>query len=252
MPPHKDHFKGKSVTEHLSDARTKGALSNAEIHGTEMPGHFAAGIDGVKELSLALLILWIVGESLLPPKPLFLLLLFFSLGWLIWKTGRSALLARSRIERLHRIAEEERWEIENHRPQEKEELTALYRAKGLSGKLLEDVIDVLMADDNRLLQVMLEEEMGVTLEIYEHPLKQGAGAALGAFIASGLTLGAYLLFPIWGVPVATILLLITAVALAARAEENPPVDASVWHLAIAILTGGSVYFFMQFFKGSFS
>lgn len=246
--PSPDHFKGKSVSEHLSEARKKGALSDAEVHGTEMPGHFAAGVDAVKEMALALLLLWIIGQALLPPKSLFLLLLFFSVGWLIWKTGRSALLARTRIERLHRIAEEERWEIEHHRSQEREELTALYRAKGLSGKLLEGVIDVLMADDNRLLQVMLEEEMGVTLEIYEHPLKQGIGATLGAFIAAGILLGAYLLSPIYGLPVGACLCLIGAVTASARAEKSPAMDAVVWHLAIAILTGGAVYFFMQLFK----
>ncbi len=35
-----------------------------------------------------------------------------------------------------------------------------------------------MADDNRLLRVMLEEELGLTLEAYEHPLKQAFGALL--------------------------------------------------------------------------
>ena len=41
-----------------------------------------------------------------------------------------------------------------------------------------------MANDNRLLQVMMEEEMGLTLRIYEHPLKQGFFAALGVLFSS--------------------------------------------------------------------
>ena len=55
-----------------------------------------------------------------------------------------------------------------------------------SGKLLDEVIDVLMADDNRLLQVMLEEELGLSLETYEHPLKQAAGAFFGVIGAATL------------------------------------------------------------------
>ncbi len=35
--------------------------------------------------------------------------------------------------------EEERWEIQHHRAQERLELTEMYAAKGLSGKLLEEV-----------------------------------------------------------------------------------------------------------------
>ena len=94
------------------------------------------------------------------------------------------LLGWARLERLHRIVEEERYEIENHRQQEREELKELYRAKGFQGKLLDEVVDVLMADGERLLKVMVEEELGLSLQSQEHPLKQGAGSALGAFVAS--------------------------------------------------------------------
>ena len=58
---------------------------------------------------------------------------------------------------------EERFEIAHHRGQEKEELTELYALKGFKGELLDQVINVLMADDNRLLSVMLEEELGLEL-----------------------------------------------------------------------------------------
>ena len=70
----------------------------------------------------------------------------------------------------------------------------MYEQKGLSGDLLDQVIEVLMADDNRLLRVMLEEELGLTLESYEHPLKQAAGAGLGVLSAF---LGAVLGFFMW-------------------------------------------------------
>lgn len=230
-----DHFQGKSVIDHLREARAKGASASAEAHGTEMPGHFVAGVDAIKEIAFATLILWILGTSL-PTLSL------FCVGWIIWKTGRSALIGQARIERLHRVIEEERSEIENHWQQEREELTALYQAKGLNGKLLTDVIDVLMADDNRLLQVMLEEELGLSLEVYEHPLKQSVGAATGALLASALTLGAHALLPSWGLPFVAFLLILLATALSARFEKNRVLDALVWNFSLTLLTGGTVYF----------
>ncbi len=96
--------------------------------------------------------------------------------------GRSAWLGWSRLERLHRILAQEKWEIEHNREQEREELGVLYAAKGFEGKLLEDVLDVLMADGDRLLKVMVEEELGLTLESQVHPLKQGLGAGFECYL----------------------------------------------------------------------
>lgn len=249
MPVSSDHFEGKTVVEHLKEARTKGAMAAAEVHGTEMPGHIAAGADAAKETAFALFILWIIAAELLKPSQTLWLLILFCCGWFIWKIGRSALLGWSRMERLHRLIEEERWEIEHHRSQEREELAELYRAKGFSGKLLDEVVDVLMADDNRLLRVMLEEELGLTLEAYEHPLKQSVGAGIGVLLSSACMLFAYWSAPVFGVPLLAAIILTFAAAVSARLERNQPLYAIIWNLAIGILTGGSVYFMAQFIHG---
>lgn len=225
-------------------------MAAAEIHGTEMPGHLAGGADAAKETALAALVLWVIANHLFPSSTTALLILFFS-GWFIWKCGRSALLGWARMERLHRVIEEERWEIEHHRAQEKQELTELYETKGFTGKLLNDVVDVLMADDNRLLRVMLEEELGLTLEAYEHPLKQSAGAGIGVLSSAALLLFGYWACPVYGLPIATALVLITAATIAAKLERNQPVYAIIWNLAIATLTGGSVHFIAQLITHNF-
>ncbi len=81
-----DHFGGKSVAEHLREARTRGAIASAEIHGTEMPGHLAAGADSARETAYILGILFLlIGNS-------FLILFIAACGLLVWKVGRSALL----------------------------------------------------------------------------------------------------------------------------------------------------------------
>ena len=197
-----------------------------------MPGHYSAAADAAKETAVIFCLLQFQSH---------LFLLVFAIGWLIWKVGRSAILGWARLERFHRLIEEERWEIEHHRPQEKEELRALYAAKGFSGKLLDEAIEVLMADDNRLLQVMLEEELGLTLESYEHPLKQAAGAFLGvvgaAFI---LSLGIFFL-PSWGPTLCAGVVIALSAGSSAQLQKNRPLPAIIWNLAVAALAIAVAY-----------
>ena len=237
---HHHHFKGKEALEHVIEARMKGQYASAEVHGTELPGHVSAAADSAKETALILLVLW----TLLGSGAHWFMLIFIA-GWLIWKVGRSAILGWSRLERLHRVIEEERWEIEHRRPQEKEELRALYQAKGFSGKLLDEAVEVLMADDNRLLQVMLEEELGLSLESYEHPLKQAAGAFLGV-VGSALILSFGLFaLPAWGPALCAAVIIALSAGTTAQLERNRPLPAIVWNLAVAALAAGAVYFLAQ-------
>lgn len=220
------HFKGKEAIEHVIEARQKGFAASVETHGTELPGHYSAAADAAKETALLLLLLWIFDTP-------HLLSFFFLVGWSIWKVGRSAILGWSRLERLHRLIEEERWEIEHHRTQERNELKALYGAKGFSGKLLEEVVDVLMSDDNRLLQVMLEEELGLSLGTHEHPLKQATGALVGV-VGAGLVMsfGLFVL-PNWGPAATGALLIALSAGTSAQLEKNKFVSAIIWNLAVA-------------------
>lgn len=238
MHPPSDHFQGKSVVEHLVDARKKGMEASVEIHGFEMAGHKSAFADALRDTAAILLFFWILLEGILSSFGTYLLLL--SIGWILWKTARSALIGWNRLERLHRVIEEERWEIEHHRPQEKQELKELYRAKGFEEPLLDQVVEVMMADDNRLLQIMLEEEMGLTLEAYEHPLKQALGAGLGALTAACIGfIGLQIphIFP-WAIAVAFLF----GCLYTTRLEKNRSLPSLIWNMAILILCAGTLYF----------
>lgn len=232
-----NHFKGKKVLEHLVDARKKGAIAASEIHGTELPGHISAAADAAKESAYIILLICI----LIAPNAHRFMLIFIA-GWLIWKVGRSAILGWARLERMHRLIDEERYEIEHQRPQEKEELRALYAAKGFSGKLLDEAVEVLMADDNRLLQVMLEEELGLHLETHEHPLKQASGAFLGVVGASlVLSFGLFFLPP-WGAFASGAFVIALSAGTTAQLEKNNPLPAIIWNLATATLALATAYF----------
>lgn len=241
-----EHFKGKSVAEHLKEARTKGVQASREVHGVEMPGHMAAFADAAKETAILFLIFWVLNLYFsFPLSLIFQLGILITISWAIWKTGRSALIGWARLNRLHRLIEEERWEITHHRQQEKDELKEMYRAKGLTGQLLDEVIDVLMADDNRLLRIMLEEELGLTLEAYEHPLKQAIGACLGVLVSGTILIFANYLNLIWATPIAAAVILWLCTHLSAKVEGNPGLPASIWTLSLAFLTTVSLYFLFK-------
>lgn len=242
LPPPSDHFAGKGVLEHLVAARTKGVMASREVHGAEAPGHLAAIADSGSDTAFAFLILWaILVQTPFALKEQLLIMALFACGWVIWKSARSAKIGWARLERLHRLIEEERWEIEHHRAQEKEELKELYQAKGFQGKLLDEVVEVLMADDERLLRVMLEEELGLTLETFEHPLKQAAGAFIGSIVASIILLIAFWSHTWIGIPLFGLLIIAACAIGTAKLERNRALHAVIWHLSIALLTGGVVY-----------
>lgn len=240
------HFKGKDAVGHVAEAQAQGFISSVEIHGLEPTGFASAAADTARNSAVALLLIWIV----LAPLPLtisaiFTLLALFSAGWIIWQFGRSAWLGWSRLERLHRVLEQERWEIEHHRTQEREELKELYAAKGFEGKLLEDVLDVLMADDNRLLHVMVEEELGLSLASQEHPLKQGLGALVGGILAALLILILFQLYPALGIAIGAFLVLGISGAISAKLARNRIIPAICWNVGLGMLSAGFSYFILQ-------
>lgn len=239
------HFKGKDALGHVIEAQANGMISASEVHGTEIPGHLSAGCDSARETAILLAIIALILFTLsIPVSTTLALLAVASAAWALWKAGRSAWLGWFRLERLHRVLEQERWEIEHHRQQERDELRILYAAKGFEGKLLEDVLDVLMADNDRLLKVMIEEELGLTLETAEHPLKQGLGAFFGVFSAAALSLLLFWLLPPYGLIVGAAAVIAIASGISASLADNEIIPAVVWNLGIAILSLATLYFLM--------
>ena len=244
-----DHFKGKTAVDHVVEAQARGIIASSEIHGTEIPGSISAATDAARETIIFLFISFLLIQQM--TNDLFQTIRLLSIAgfaWLIWKAGRSAWLGWSRLERLHRILEEERWEIEHNRSQERDELKALYQAKGFQGKLLENVLDVLMADGDRLLKVMIEEELGLSLEVHEHPLQQAVGAFFCSCLALLLGLLGLWLWPVYGFYLATFLIIGLSSYFSANYQGNRAISAIIWNLGIAGLAIGSALFLFEFFQ----
>ncbi len=237
--PDKDHFQGKDPLKHIVEVQARGVLASSEIHGAETPGSLFAAFDAAKDMALALSLFHItVGGSITAA-------LAFSFGFLVWKFGRASYLAWARLERLHRIVIEEQSEIQTNRSQEREELRALYAAKGFQGKLLDDVVDVLMADSERLLRVMLQEEMGFRLEENEHPLQQGLGAACGAVFSTIIILClSYFCGQMCGF-LGAILAVASASGINAFYEKNRIISAVIWNIALLAFSSLCAHYLMQ-------
>jgi len=237
MDSKKDHFRGQTAQQHIVEVQANGVVTSAEVHGAETPGSLFAGIDAMREACLLFALLLLLMPALTLP-----LLQALLCATVVWKGGRAAFLAFYRLERLHRVVKEEQREIQENRSQEKEELKELYRLKGFDGKLLDDVIDVLMADGDRALRVMLQEEMGFRLEENEHPIVQGIGASAGALLGGGVALLSFFTFGVEGLLLGVGCLFTLAAAYTARREKNRVISAVVWTLFLAAATLATGYF----------
>lgn len=251
-----DHFGKDQPLNHSVKAFFGGFFDHHEQHGQEVSQPLFAALDTFRDVLLGMLLLMLTLASMivyLKQEPalqtIFILhlrtsLIFYGLGWLIFRVGRSTWLAWSRLERLHRVLREEKYEIDHHRGQEREELKALYAAKGFEGEMLDDVVSVLMANEDRLLKVMMEEELGYRLESVDHPLRIGLYASIGGLFALGY------FFLLMSLALTTnITLFITLIALPiclsaslyAYLQKNRMISAFIWNLGIIALAASINY-----------
>jgi len=236
------HFKDRSVHDHIKYKRIEG-IAASETHSHEPRGPLNVFLNSVKEVSILLLLVWTVIYAVeIPINQMLFILATIAGGWVIWKGCKSAYNAWNNLDYLHRVILQEKHEIENNREEEREELKEIYRSKGLEGKLLDDVIDVFMSDNDRLLKIMLEEEFGLTIESYDHPLKVGASACFSTFIASALLLFSVILFPLYGLPILAFILLAISEGILAFMHGRKVISSAIWTLAIGVASVGLSHF----------
>jgi len=78
----------------------------------------------------------------------------------------------------------EYWEVENLPEKERDEIREIYEAKGFTGDLLDQVVDVITADKDRWVDVMMKEELEM-MEESRSPFKIGLATYI-SFIVVGL------------------------------------------------------------------
>lgn len=96
----------------------------------------------------------------------------------------SYLSAKSVRENYEKHKRREYWEIENQPDCERQEIAAIYAAKGFSGRLLDRVVKQITEDKDRWVDVMMKEELMMSEE-QRSPFKIGLVTYM-SFIAIGL------------------------------------------------------------------
>lgn len=228
-----NHIKEKTVIEHLASARKKGYLASVELHNFVFSSKLFSFLDAFRDGIILFSLIYLSSNTFLWP---------FAIGFALWRGLKLALQGFMRLERLHYLIKEEKYEIEHNRDEEKQELMAIYEAKGFKGDLLNEVVATLMADDNRLLQVMLEEEMGVSFETLDHPVVTGFMAFLGTVCALTTTWG--LSFIKYGPLIGGIVFILLAAFYETRKQKLPSFTNITWSLASL-----SFVFFVAYFIG---
>jgi VIT1/CCC1 family predicted Fe2+/Mn2+ transporter len=99
---------------------------------------------------------------------------------------------KSEVEYKNRERKREEWEIEHLPDEEKEEIRQIYRRKGFTGNLLEQIVEVITGNKKLWVDTMLLEELHILPE-QKSPIKAGVVTLLAFIIAGFIPLVSYVL-----------------------------------------------------------
>ncbi|MEG0037207.1 MAG: VIT1/CCC1 transporter family protein [Victivallaceae bacterium] len=175
MDPQKpnSHFSRDTVKTHLEKVKQKLGVSVDESHDNNRP-LLHIFIKETRDFCCLLFLLRTFLYFIYPSiKLTFAPLCLFSVSLIFIRASMITLNSWNHLQFAHNKINEERKEIEDNPEEEKEEIIAIYEAKGFQGKLLEEIADYLTSDSQLLLNSMIQEELKLDNETYLHPLKQG-------------------------------------------------------------------------------
>jgi VIT1/CCC1 family predicted Fe2+/Mn2+ transporter len=102
----------------------------------------------------------------------------------------SYLSNKSEKEKFEKHQRIEYWEVDNLPEKEREEIREIYEAKGFEGELLDQVVEVITADKDRWVDVMMKEELNMTRE-EKSPFAMGLMTFLSFVLIGVIPLIAY-------------------------------------------------------------
>jgi VIT1/CCC1 family predicted Fe2+/Mn2+ transporter len=99
--------------------------------------------------------------------------------------------ARSQIEFYQSEIEREHLEMRRWPDREREEIRAIYRGKGFTGKLLDQIVDHITSDPKRWSDVMMREELGLSGD-FDSPGRSGVTVGLAYLAGAAVPVFPYL------------------------------------------------------------
>ncbi len=101
--------------------------------------------------------------------------------------------ARSQLEFYRSEIEREREEIERWPEREREEIKSIYRGKGFSGALLEQIVAHITAEPDRWCGVMMREELGFSDDVFDPPARSALTVGLAYLFGAAVPVLPYAL-----------------------------------------------------------
>lgn len=159
--------------------------------------------------------------------------------------------ARSQVEFYHSEIQRERDEIRRWPEREREEVRAIYRAKGFGGELLDLIVRHITADPERWSDVMMREELGMAVESFDQPLRSALTVGFSYLAGATVPVLAYFFVPpheglIISAAATVVTLFVVGAAktiITARSWWRSGLESMVTGIAAAAVTYGAGRFF---------
>lgn len=246
---HDDSTTGIDVADHLTEARQRARQMLASEAHLGAVDDWRCVLVSARDAVILIWLTWVALQGFGDPPftGMMLVAMAVALALLVgMSTGRSTF---AQVRHYASELERERAEIRDNFDEEREEIRALYAAKGFREPLLGQIVDTLAADDDRLLKVMMEEELGLSMYHINHPLIVGLWN-FSAALAAGLVLAlpVALFSPgaaYWWIPLCGAVVLVILSVIAAWATGRSITEFFTVGVTIALVTGGVVYFLGQ-------
>lgn len=239
-----------TTAAHLETARLRGrGMIAAEVAGSQ-PYEVLHAASAARDGAMLVLALWAMlmgaGRADLGPTLLVAAAVVFGLYGGIGNALAIAAQLRHWTHELNR----ERNEIRDCPGEEREELRAIYEAKGFSGQQLDSIIDTLCSDDDRLLRVMMEEEMGIFFEQWNHPAVIGAITGAASIVGGLVVAGAAMFSAGWAPIAAATAILALAAMIRTGWTRAETVESFARWAVVAGVVGGVAFFLSRLLVGA--
>lgn len=242
------------TAEHVSEARMRARiLLSSEAHVGAVDD-WRRALVSARDTLLLICLIWATLLGFGHPDFSGQMLTVMAVGIALFfgvSTGRATHL---QVQYFSEELERERSEIRDHFEHECEEVRELYAAKGFHGPLLDQVVDTLTSDDDRLLKVMMEEELGLLVHHVTHPLLVGVWNFTGSVLV-GLMVALPTIWlsdvasRVW-VPACGAVVLAMISLIAARAARRGFVEFFAAGTMMVVATGGVAYFLARWLNES--
>ena len=144
----------------------------------------------------------------------------------------------------------EAYEVENFPEVERQEVREIYEAKGFTGDILDRIISHITSDKKRWIAIMMQEELGLTLDQTVSPLKSGIATGVAYAFGALMPVIPYL-FMKPGPGMVTSAVLTLSVLFGVGAAKNIVTGKNGWRSGLESMTIGGLAAAATFFAGKF-